>query len=328
MNLHTNLTEDHTLELEDSAVARQVFGFQNEHIQCIEEHFQLVIGTRGTQVTLRGDRVDQDHASTLLTALYSLCATGYSLSLPDVRRAISILARNRATDLRDIFLDEVFTGDSGTVVRPRGLNQKKFISAMREHSVVFGVGPAGTGKTYLAVAMALAHFFEGRVKRIILTRPAVEAGENLGFLPGDLMEKLDPYLRPLHDAIRNLVDGPRQRRLAEANVIEIAPLAYMRGRTLEDAFVILDEAQNTTVEQMKMFLTRLGRESRAIITGDPTQIDLKRGGPSGLVDAERRLSRIPDIAFCYFGAEDVVRHDLVQKIIRAYEGETTSISET
>jgi phosphate starvation-inducible protein PhoH and related proteins len=308
-----------TITFERADVARQVFGFQNEHLRVLEKAFHVDIGSRGTEVTLKGGRIACDQAQSTLNALYRLCEEGYRLTQKDVGRSIDILQKHPDADLADIFLDTVFTANSGRLITPNGLNQKNFVTAMRQNDVVFGVGPAGTGKTYLAVAMALAHYFDGRVKRIVLTRPAVEAGENLGFLPGDLLEKVDPYLRPLHDVIRDLLDTHRQRQLAEAEVFEIAPLAYMRGRTLDDAFIILDEAQNTTAEQMKMFLTRLGNGSRAVVTGDPTQIDLRGRSTSGLIDAERRLADVAGLEFCYFGAEDVVRHELVQAIIQAYE---------
>jgi phosphate starvation-inducible PhoH-like protein len=287
-------------------------------LAILEEAFEVEIGSRGTKVTLKGDPIARARAKSTLHALYRLCQQGHRLTQSDIGRSIDILETHPEADLANIFMDTVFTASSGRIITPNGLNQKKFVTAMRQHDVVFGIGPAGTGKTYLAVAMALAHYFDGRVKRIVLTRPAVEAGENLGFLPGDLLEKVDPYLRPLHDAIRDLLDTARQRQLAEAQVFEIAPLAYMRGRTLDEAFIILDEAQNTTAEQMKMFLTRLGSGSRAVVTGDATQIDLRGRSTSGLIDAENRLMDVDGLAFCYFGPEDVVRHDLVQAIIRAY----------
>jgi phosphate starvation-inducible PhoH-like protein len=239
---------------------------------------------------------------------------------PDVEQAIKVLARGTET-LQEIVSKPVLIRVGNRQITPKSINQKRYLDAIRAHDMVFGIGPAGTGKTYLAMAMAVAYFQERKVKRIILARPAVEAGEKLGFLPGDLAEKVDPYLRPLYDALDDLMDADRSRQLLEQRTIEVAPLAFMRGRTLNDAFVILDEAQNTTIEQMKMFLTRLGFNSKAVVTGDVTQIDLPAGKVSGLVHARKILQHIEGIGFSDFSELDVVRHPLIQEVIRAYDRE-------
>jgi phosphate starvation-inducible PhoH-like protein len=237
----------------------------------------------------------------------------------DVEYGIRILRGDRNADLKDIFLDTVYVSAHKRVIAPKSMNQKLYIDAIRNHDIVFGIGPAGTGKTYLAMAMALAALMKNQVTRMVLCRPAVEAGEKLGFLPGDLSEKVNPYLRPLYDALHDMVDFDRARRMLERGTIEVAPLAFMRGRTLNDSFIILDEAQNTTTEQMKMFLTRLGYNSKAVVTGDITQIDLPSGKLSGLKEARTVLANTPGINFTIFDDRDVVRHRLVQRIILAYE---------
>jgi len=243
---------------------------------------------------------------------------GYSVSAGDVRLAADLLSQDRGTRLRDYLMRAAVRGGRKVVV-PRSLNQRVYLEQIESHDMVFGIGPAGTGKTYLAVAQAVASLLEKRVARIVLARPAVEAGEKLGFLPGDLQEKVDPYLRPLYDALYDLLHYDKVERLIERNTIEIAPIAFMRGRTLNDAFVIIDEAQNTTTEQMKMVLTRIGFGSRVVVTGDITQIDLPQGRISGLVEAISVLSGVKDISFVYFDDKDVVRHKLVQAVIKAYE---------
>jgi phosphate starvation-inducible PhoH-like protein len=248
-----------------------------------------------------------------------LVRNGHPLHGADVEHALRIVSRDPDADLNSYFQDSVLVTSSGRSITPRTAGQRDYVDMLRRHEVVFGVGPAGTGKTYLAVAMAAASLLKGDVKRIVLTRPAVEAGEKLGFLPGDLSEKVDPYLRPLYDALFDMIGAERTARMLERQVIEVAPLAFMRGRTLSEAFVILDEAQNTTVEQMKMFLTRLGERSRMVITGDVTQIDLPRGAASGLIDAVRILDGVERIGVTRFSAADVVRHALVAEIIGAYE---------
>ena len=268
---------------------------------------------------MSGSRYDLDLAQEVLKQLYDLIKEGLPIYAPDVDQAIRLLASDETMKLREIFLDTVFVSSRNKMISPKGRNQKYYIDAIRNNDIVFGIGPAGTGKTYLAMAMALAGFLKKKVKRIILCRPAVEAGEKLGFLPGNLYEKVNPYLRPLYDALHDMIEFEKAHNLVELGSIEVAPLAFMRGRTLNDSFVILDEAQNVTREQMKMFLTRLGNRAKAIITGDITQIDLPPGKPSGLLSAHHILGHIPGISFCYFDEKDVVRHPLVMDIIKAYE---------
>jgi len=277
------------------------------------------IGVSGTSLKISGGQAEQAVAGKLMGELYELLKRGYLVHPSDVEYAIRILRNDRDADLKDIFLDTVYVSAHKRVISPKSVNQKIYIDAIRNHDIVFGIGPAGTGKTYLAMAMALAALMKNQVMRMVLCRPAVEAGEKLGFLPGDLAEKVNPYLRPLYDALHDMVDFDRARRMLERGTIEVAPLAFMRGRTLNDSFIILDEAQNTTSEQMKMFLTRLGYNSKAVITGDITQIDLPSGKLSGLKEARMVLGRTPGIRFVYFNERDVVRHRLVQAIITAYE---------
>jgi phosphate starvation-inducible PhoH-like protein len=277
------------------------------------------VSARGNVVRLQGDPVGVEIGRLVLEQLRDLVQQGYPLYRADIDHAVRILRANRRARLRDVFLDAVYISSDRRVVSPKSLAQKDYIDAIRSHDIVFGIGPAGTGKTYLAMAMAVAALSKQQVKRIVLTRPAVEAGEKLGFLPGTLFEKVNPYLRPLSDALHDMMDFERAAGLLEKGVIEVAPLAFMRGRTLNDSFVILDEAQNTTPEQMKMFLTRLGFDSKAVITGDVTQTDLPPGKVSGLVDAQDLLGGIPGIRICAFSRADVVRHPLVQEIIEAYE---------
>ena len=308
-----------TVSFAEPEVARYVYGNRDENLKLIERELQVTIGARGTEITIQGAASDVGIATSALEQLYSLASRGYSLNPSDVRRSIDIVARDPEVDLGSIFGDTVFVSTRGRAITPKGPNQKYYVDAIRRHDIVFGIGPAGTGKTYLAMAMALSYFFDKKVKRIILTRPAVEAGEKLGFLPGDLAEKVNPYLRPLHDAIYDMVEGERAANLLEQGAIEVAPLAFMRGRTLNDSFIILDEAQNATQEQMKMFLTRIGFGSKAVITGDVTQTDLPGSARSGLVQASRILRGIPGIAFANFTEVDVVRHPLVQAIIVAYD---------
>jgi phosphate starvation-inducible PhoH-like protein len=311
------------IEFEEAEVARYVYGRRDAHLRVIEKSLEVEIGARGTAATVSGAAGDVALAASVLRQLYRLAGRGYQLGSSDVRRAVDIVARDPDVDLVDIFGDTVFMSVRNRAITPKGPNQKLYVDAMRRHDIVFGIGPAGTGKTYLAMAMALSAFFDKKVKRIILTRPAVEAGEKLGFLPGDLAEKVNPYLRPLHDAIYDMLEGDRASALLEEGAVEVAPLAFMRGRTLNDSFIILDEAQNTTQEQMKMFLTRIGFGSKAVVTGDVTQTDLPGLGRSGLVQAERILRGIPGISFCEFTEVDVVRHPLVQKIILAYEASSS-----
>lgn len=302
----------------DNHLALLLYGDLNRNLKIIEETGGVEIQVRGTTLTLNGREHAVALAASALHKLYELIRAGYPLYPPDVAYAMRVLESSPKAALKDIFLDKVYITAEHKVVSPKSVNQKHYIDAIRHHDIVFGIGPAGTGKTYLAVAMAAAAYAARQVKSIILARPAVEAGERLGFLPGDLAQKVNPYLRPLQDALQDMLGPGRATELLEEGVIEIAPLAFMRGRTLNNAFVILDEAQNTTSEQMKMFLTRLGFSSKAVITGDITQVDLPPEKKSGLVEARRLLNRIDGISFCDFSDIDVVRHPLVQKIILAY----------
>src|SRR5213082_3653886 len=307
------------LELLDNDGARALAGGRSENLRLVEKRLGVHIGQRGNVFLISGEPDRVQLAERLLAQLNALIEKKYPLGLEDVEQASKVLLNDPGADLRDIFLDTVFVTNRNRPVTPKGFNQKAYIDAIRKHDIVFGIGPAGTGKTYLAMAMAVASLVERRVKRIVLCRPAVEAGEKLGFLPGDLAEKVSPYLRPLYDALHDLMDIDRAQDLIERGTIEVAPLAFMRGRTLNDAFVILDEAQYTTTEQMKMFLTRLGFGSKAVITGDVTQVDLPAGKLSGLKEAQAILRDIPGIEFVTFTERDVVRHPLVQQIITAYE---------
>lgn len=307
-----------TLEFDDPAAAQYVYGQRDAFLRLVEKSLDVEVSARANRLSIVG--ADEHVATALLVfqQLYDLANRGFSLSSADVARAVKILQAEPDTDLSKIFLDSVFVSPQSRHISPKGINQKRYVDAIRRNDVVFGVGPAGTGKTFLAMAMALSALLDKQVKRIILTRPAVEAGERLGFLPGDLEEKVNPYLRPLYDAIYEMVDADRAEEWMERKQIEVAPLAFMRGRTLSNAFVILDEAQNATTEQMKMFLTRIGFDSKAVITGDVTQIDLPSRQRSGLVQAIDLLDGIQGIAVSRFTEVDVVRHPLVQKIIRAY----------
>jgi phosphate starvation-inducible PhoH-like protein len=304
---------------DDNNSAAAVFGQHSEHLKILEREIGVRAHVRGNEVTLLGSEHDVQLGRTLLEQLYGLAKRGQTLSPEDLGRAVAVLRQNGGAELREVFSDTVLVSARSRRIAPKGLAQKRYIDAIREHDMVFGVGPAGTGKTYLAMAMAVRELLDKRVKRIILARPAVEAGERLGFLPGSMEEKVNPYLRPLYDALQDMMDIDRSQQLIDRGIIEVAPLAFMRGRTLNDSFVILDEAQNTTSEQMKMFLTRLGYESKAVITGDVTQIDLPEGRKSGLMEARELLSEIEGIKFCYFTEVDVVRHPLVSAIIKAYD---------
>lgn len=307
------------LSFADNESARLLYGDLNRNLLALEKAVGVTVKARGTTLSISGEKHDVATTEATLTQLYDLIITGYPVYPADVAYALRIMERTPRANLKEIFLDQVYITAKHRVVSPKSINQKAYIDAIRNHDITFGIGPAGTGKTYLAVAMAIAAYSSEQVKSIILTRPAVEAGENLGFLPGDLVEKINPYLRPLHDALNDMLGRERALELVEREIIEIAPLAFMRGRTLNSAFVILDEAQNTTPEQMKMFLTRLGFSSKAVITGDITQIDLPHDRGSGLIHAARILKKVRGISFNYFSDVDVVRHPLVQEIIRAYE---------
>lgn len=299
--------------------ARSVCGERDENLRLIEEAFDIRIGARGTELTLIGAPREVERAKGFISQVEGLLREGYPLYRGDVDYALRAITEEPVTNLREIFLDTIYVSAKRRLITPKGQAQKAYIDAIRKYDIVFGVGPAGTGKTYLAMAMAVAALMKNQVGRIILARPAVEAGERLGFLPGDLAEKVNPYLRPLYDALYDMVDMEKASKLIERGVVEVAPLAFMRGRTLNEAFVILDEAQNTTAEQMKMFLTRLGFGSKAVITGDITQVDLPTGRPSGLIEVQRILKGVKGIRFSYFTERDVVRHRLVQDIVRAYD---------
>ena len=307
------------LELVDNDGARALAGGRSENLRLIEKRLGVHIGQRGNVFLISGEPDRVQLAERLLAQLNALVEKKYPLGLEDVEQATKVLLGDPGADLREIFLDTVYVTNRNRPVTPKGFAQKAYIDAIRRHDIVFGIGPAGTGKTYLAMAMAVAALVERRVKRIVLCRPAVEAGEKLGFLPGDLAEKVSPYLRPLYDALHDLMDMDRAQDLLERGTVEVAPLAFMRGRTLNDSFVILDEAQNTTTEQMKMFLTRLGFGSKAVITGDRTQVDLPSGKASGMMDATHILQDVEGIRFCEFTDRDVVRHPLVQEVVRAYD---------
>ncbi|MEJ5347190.1 MAG: PhoH family protein [Desulfosoma sp.] len=303
----------------DPSLLQDLAGERNSHLKIIEKQLDVRLHVRGTHVTISGEKSHVALAQRVLDELEALLRKGYPLYASDVLYAVRILSDNPHSRLEDIFLDKVFVTSSKRVITPKSLKQKEYIEAIRTHDIVFGIGPAGTGKTYLAMAMAVSALMADQVRRIILVRPAVEAGEKLGFLPGDLAEKVNPYLRPLYDALHDMMDFEKASKLLSRGAIEVAPLAFMRGRTLNEAFVILDEAQNTTSEQMKMFLTRLGLGSKAVITGDVTQIDLPENKPSGLIEAMEILQGIRGLRFIFFSHVDVVRHRLVQDIIEAYE---------
>lgn len=296
-----------------------LFGVHDQNIKYLETLLDVRIDARGQDVSIDGDPEDVETAQRILQDFSELFREGRAFTDKELREAFTQIAEDRAFSLRDYFTKARFNPTGKKQVAPKSATQRKYIQAIQEQDVVFGIGVAGTGKTYLAVALAVQALMQKQVNRIVLARPAVEAGEKLGFLPGDLQEKVDPYLRPLYDALFDLIDYDRVTKLLEKQVIEVAPLAFMRGRTLSDAFIILDEAQNTTSEQMKMFLTRIGFGSKAVITGDVTQVDLPAGKRSGLIEAERVLANLDGIEFIYFTEKDVVRHKLVQMIIRAYE---------
>lgn len=312
--LHRDITFENTGSL------KQLCGQKNYNIKEIEKLFGIKLHTRGNQFTLEGEADNLDNAERFINQIYRLINKGYNLEPGDIELASRIILSDKHS-LEDIFLDTICVSTRKRIIAPKSLAQKHYIDSIRKNDIVFGIGPAGTGKTYLVMALAVSAFVNRQFNRIILTRPAVEAGEKLGFLPGDLSQKVDPYLRPLFDALYEMMDYDKASRLIEKGAIEVAPLAFMRGRTLNDAFVILDEAQNTTTMQMKMFLTRLGFNSKAVITGDITQIDLEKNASSGLIHSENILKNIPGLDFVYFSNKDVVRHPIVKKIIEAYEKE-------
>ncbi|TWI71672.1 phosphate starvation-inducible protein PhoH [Desulfobotulus alkaliphilus] len=304
---------------DDPMLARQLFGEQNRNLHRIASSLAISLHSRGDQLLMEGETSQVQLARKVLDQLYGLLRKGYPVYPNDIDYAVQAIQANDKVNLKEIFLDTIYVTANKRCITPKNPNQKSYIEAIRNHDIVFGIGPAGTGKTYLAMAMAVAALSRGEVNRIILTRPAVEAGESLGFLPGDLAEKIDPYLRPLYDALHDMMKFEKAEGFIQQGVIEVAPLAFMRGRTLNDAFIILDEAQNTTTEQMKMFLTRIGFNSKTIVTGDVTQIDLPSKKKSGLLQAVDILQDIEGIAFTFFDQKDVVRHHIVRRIINAYE---------
>lgn len=307
------------ITLKNTAEGLSLFGPQDIFLQIIEQNSTATILSREEEIVIRGKSSETDPMKQLFEVLLELIRNGYVLTERDVMYALDLAQTLQADQLLELFKGEITTTFRGKPIRVKTIGQRRYVSTIKNKDIVFGIGPAGTGKTYLAVVLAVTALKEGKVKRIILTRPAVEAGESLGFLPGDLQEKVDPYLRPLYDALNDVLGPDQVVKSLERGLIEIAPLAYMRGRTLDDSFIILDEAQNSTAEQMKMFLTRLGFGSKMVITGDVTQIDLPRGKNSGLVEAERILQNIEELGFIHFTEQDVVRHSLVQRIITAYE---------
>jgi len=294
-------------------------GELNKNIKRIEKLLKVRISVKGNTLGIEGDTPVDELAERLIKQLYSLARESYPIHPADIDQAVKMLIMDPGAKIREVLKEVIFTSDNKRPITPKTWNQKQYIQAIRTFDIVFGIGPAGTGKTYLAMAMAVASLTKGESSKIILTRPAVEAGEALGFLPGDLSEKINPYLRPLYDALHDMLSIDRAREMIDQGIIEIAPLAFMRGRTLNNAFIILDEAQNTTSEQMKMFLTRIGYNSRALITGDVTQSDLPAGKQSGLIEAKKILQNIQGLKFIFFNNNDVVRHRLVSKIIEAYD---------
>lgn len=307
------------IPLEELKDAINVFGHHDENLQLIEKNCNVSIVVRDNSLVISGEKDNIEQAAEVLTQLGELCSVGQQITTREVEYTIKLVNDGQGEKIRDLASDVLVVTFRGRLVKPKTHGQKRYVEAIQNHDIVFGIGPAGTGKTYLAVAMAAKALKEKTINRLIITRPAVEAGEKLGFLPGDLQEKVNPYLRPLYDSLYDILGTDKTQKLLEKNIIEIAPLAYMRGRTLDDAFIILDEAQNTTPEQMKMFLTRLGFGSKAVITGDVTQVDLPRGQHSGLLEAQEILGEVEGVSFQYLSGEDVMRHKLVQKIITAYE---------
>jgi phosphate starvation-inducible PhoH-like protein len=319
MGMEAAERREEALRFDDASVLQELFGANDDHVKIVERALGVTVHPKGNEATVAGDPLQVDLAVKVLEGLYRVLRKGIPITSNDVASAVRIVCSDRNADVSTVFLDVVFKSSRNKIITPKSVAQKRYLDAMRDCDIVFGVGPAGTGKTFLAMAMAVGCLLRKEVKRIILARPAVEAGEKLGFLPGDMAEKVNPYLRPLHDALYTMLEYEQAAKLMERGTIEVAPLAFMRGRTLNDSFVILDEAQNTTSEQMKMFLTRLGFGSKAVVTGDITQIDLPQPGKSGLVEALRIVKDIDGIGFIYFDDKDVVRHPLVQEIIKAYE---------
>ena len=308
-----------SLRFDDNRLARDLFGAEDSHIRALEKNLGVAIDVRGSDLKIRGDEERVAIGERVLNQLYNLLRKGFPVVGSDVERALRLLSRDRFADIESLFSDSIFIPAKGRVIVPRSPAQKRYLELMRENDIVFSIGPAGTGKSYLAVATAVALLLRKEYSRIVLARPAVEAGEKLGFLPGTMEEKINPYLRPLYDALYDMLDVDRVEELIDEDVIEIAPLAFMRGRTLHNSFIILDEAQNASRQQMKMCLTRLGQDSRLVVNGDVTQSDLPEGQLPGLLEAWRILEETEGIAFHRFTEADVVRHPLVGDIVRAYE---------
>jgi len=319
--LNSNDFESLEIKLDGKDDISMLLGTHDKHVKFLEDNTETTINTRGETIQIIGPKEEAKLVGDIIRTLQILIDRGIKVATPDVMTALRLGREDHLDEFVMMYEEELLKDRNGKPIRPKNIGQSRYIAAIRKSDVVFGVGPAGTGKTYLAIVMAIAALKKGEVQRIILTRPAVEAGESLGFLPGDLKEKVDPYLRPMYDALHQIFGMEHTNRLLERGVIEIAPLAYMRGRTLDDAFVILDEAQNTTISQMKMFLTRLGFNSKMIVNGDTSQVDLPKGQISGLIHAERTLKEIKKIRFVTFEAGDVVRHPVVAEIIEAYEHE-------
>jgi phosphate starvation-inducible PhoH-like protein len=314
------------IPLEVGSEIQSLFGTHDEFLRLIEDSLKIQLILREGVLTLSGSPSAVQQASHAISNLTSVIKDGKTLTVQDVRMAMRLSKAGEGNDFKEFFSEVIGVSSHKRPIRPKSLGQKSYIDAIRQYDMVLGIGPAGTGKTYLAMAMAVSSLLKKEISRIILTRPAVEAGEKLGFLPGTLYEKINPYLRPLYDALYDMMESERVNRLLEMGTIEIAPLAFMRGRTLNDSFIVLDEAQNTTSEQMKMFLTRLGFSSKAVITGDITQVDLPSGKVSGLIEVQSILKDVEGIKFVYLTEEDVIRHELVQRVIRAYESYQQSLS--
>ncbi|MEK7814016.1 MAG: PhoH family protein [Candidatus Desantisbacteria bacterium] len=311
---------EQTIILANAEEALGLFGQQDVNLRLIRDEFKdITLIPRGTELIIHGEHLRVDTVKKLLDDLISILHSGHVVRIPEIKYALKMISQNQEVNLPALFKEVICVSERGRIIKPKTMGQKRYIESIKTNDIVFGIGPAGTGKTYLAVAMAISELIRKQVIRIILTRPAIEAGERLGFLPGDLQEKIDPYLRPLYDALYDMMGIERVQHLLSEGIIEVAPLAFMRGRTLNDAFIILDEAQNTSSEQMKMFLTRLGFDSKTIITGDVTQIDLPKNATSGLVEVQSVIKNIPGIEFVYFNEHDVVRHELVSEVIKAYE---------
>ena len=314
------------LVFEENNLVKTLLGEYDENLKFIENALKVKINVRSNTISIHGETGDVQLTKRLLQELYFLIESKHSVYHNEINYAIKILKDDETANLKNIFLDTIHVSPKQRLISPKSIVQKQYIDAIRQYDIVVSIGPAGTGKTYLAMAMAISALIKKEIDRIILTRPAVEAGEKLGFLPGDLYEKVNPYLRPLYDALHDMIDLGKASKLLQKGIIEVAPLAFMRGRTLNDSFVILDEAQNTTSEQMKMFLTRLGFSSKAVITGDITQTDLPAGKPSGLIEIQKILADIEGIKFVYFSEKDVVRHPLVQETIVAYDKAETRLN--